>query len=151
MSLEESRQLHNQIRTSQDKYVYFLLALAASAIAFSVQITKDSVFSYSLVPLGLAVLFWALSFYCGCRNIQYVNSNLFANFDLLKVESGIHPETGNNPSYIQAASEGIRQAMESNQKVLGSYAHWQFRFIILGGVAFIIWHIVKMAIRTASS
>lgn len=148
MSQEESRLLYNQIRSAQDKYVYFLLAIAASVIAFTMQITKDSIFSPTLIPLGLAVLFWSLSFYCGCRNIRYNNSNMLANFSLLQVESGNHPQAGNNTDYIEAASEGIRDWMSENQTKIVSYGSWQFRFIILGGVAFVIWHLFEMAVRT---
>jgi hypothetical protein len=151
MSSEEGRQLHNQLRAAQDKYVYFLLAVSASAIAFTAQITKDSVFSNALIPLGVAVLFWALSFYCGCRNVQYTNSNIFANADLIKVEAGEHPEIPNHFQYIQAASEGIRKAMESNNGILSSYGHWQFRFLVLGAVSFIFWHLLEMAVRTVGN
>jgi hypothetical protein len=148
MPQEESRLLYNQIRSAQDKYVYFLLAVAASAIAFTMQITKGSIFSLTLTPLGLAVLFWSLSFYCGCRNICYNNSNMLANFSLLQVESGNHPQAGNNTYYIEAASEGIRDRMSENQTKIIRYGSWQFRFIILGGVAFVIWHLFEMAVRT---
>lgn len=148
MSSENGRQIHNQLRSAQDKYVYFLLAVAASAIAFTAQITKDSVFSNALIPLGVAVIFWSLSFYCGCRNIQYTNSNMFANFELLKVEAGEHPEVLQNQQYIQLASDGIRQAMESNSGILSSYGFWQFRFLVLGSVSFIVWHLLEMAVRT---
>lgn len=142
------KQLHNQLRTSQDKYVYFLLAITASAIAFSVQITKDSVFSFTLIPLGVAVVCWAWSFFCGCRNIQYVNSILYSNTEYLRIKNGTHPEVGNNPSYIQAASEGLMKAISSNQDSASSYANWQFRLAIMGGAAFICWHLLKMAART---
>ena len=149
MSQEEIRLIHNQLHTAQDKYTYFLLAIAASAIAFSVQITKTDVFSVSLAPLGLAVLSWAGSFFVGCRYVEYVNSTLFANAEYLKVKAGIHPEAGSNPSYIQAASEGIMDAMQSNSKKASALGRSQFRLLILGGVLFVIWHIAEMAIRSA--
>ena len=148
MSQEEIRLLYNQLRTSQDKYVYFLLAITASAIAFSVQITKDSVFSLTLAPLGIAVFCWAWSFYCGCRHIQYVNSILYSNTEYLRIKNGTHPEVGSNPNYIQAASEGLREAMSNNQDSATSRANWQFRLAIIGGIAFICWHLLKMAART---
>ncbi|WP_371185147.1 hypothetical protein [Thalassotalea maritima] len=148
MSQEEIRQLHNQLRTSQDKYVYFLLAVTASAIAFSVQITKDSVFSLTLLPLGVAVVCWAWSFFCGCRQIQYVNSILYSNTEYLRIKNGTHPEVGNSPNFIKAASEGLMEAISSNQDSASSHANWQFRLAIMGGVAFICWHLLKMAART---
>ncbi|MDO6712783.1 hypothetical protein Q4567_18765 [Aliiglaciecola sp. 2_MG-2023] len=148
MSKDLQMQLHNQLNVSQGKYTYFLLAIAASAIVFSTQITKDGVFSISLIPLGLAVLSWGLSFYCGCQNILYTNSNTIANIELLRVEAGEHEDVLTHPQLMQAASEGIRKAFESNTDKLCSYNNWQFRFILTGAVLFIIWHLIEMAMRT---
>lgn len=148
MSNDKQMQLHNQLSVSQGKYTYFLLAIAASAIAFSTQITKDSVFSFSLIPLGLALLCWGLSFYCGCQNIRYSNSNIIANIELLRVEAGEHPDAQTHPQLMQAASEGIRIAFESNTDRLCSYNNWQFRFILIGALSFIFWRLIEMAIRT---
>ena len=148
MSCDNSMQLHNQLNVAQDKYTYFLLAVAASAIAFATQITKESSFSYSLIPLGLAVLVWGLSFYCGCQNIRYSNTNTIANIELLNLESGEYPEFSKNPKMIQVITEGIKSAFESNSVKLCSYSNWQFRFLIIGSVMFIVWHIFEMAIRT---
>ena len=55
MSDENLRQLHDQLRTAQDKYTYFMLAAAASAVAFAVTRTDGLLLSWSMVPLGLAV------------------------------------------------------------------------------------------------
>lgn len=148
MSHDSIMQLHNQLSVSQGKYTYFLLAVAASAIAFSTQVTKESVLTLSLISLGLAVLSWGLIFYCGCQYIRYSNSNTIANIDLLRVEAGEHPDVQSNPQSIQAASEGIRSAFESNTEKLCSYNNWQFRFISIGAVLFIVWHLIEMAIRT---
>ena len=151
MSDDNVRMLHNQLVTSQHKYIYFLLAVAASAIAFSTQATKDMELEYSLIPLGVAVLCWAFSFFCGCRTVQYDNSNTVANIDLLKVERGEHEECGNNPAYISAASQGIRQAYASNQAAQNRHSKWQFRFLVIGGILFIVWHILKMWLRTTGN
>lgn len=146
MAQDEICLIHSQLRTAQDKYTYFLLAIAASAIAFSVQITKTESFSTSLVPLGLAVLSWGGSFFLGCRHIEYVNSTLYANAEYLKMLSGVHPpEVG---GYIQAVSEGIVDAMESDSNKASALGKLQFRLLILGGVLFIIWHLVEMTMRT---
>ena len=148
MSQDAKKQIHSQLRTMQDKYTYFLLAVSASAIALSVQITKDDIFSINLIPLGLAVIFWALSFYFGCRYIQYIQSYLFANYAYLNIKDGVHPKVGNNPMAIDIASEGTMIAMEKNAESASSFGKWQFRFLILGGSFYIIWHLLEMAIRT---
>ena len=58
---QELMEIHKQHRTGQDKYTYFLLAVTASAVAFSVQKTSGLVLSWSLLPLGIAVLTWGTS------------------------------------------------------------------------------------------
>jgi len=151
VSVDNKMQLHNQLNIAQGKYTYFLLAIAASAIAFSTQVTKESVFAFSLIPLGLAVLSWGLSFYCGCQNIRYSNSNTIANIELLRVQMGEHPDVQTHPQLMQVASEGIRSAFKANTGKLCSYNNWQFRFILIGAVFFIVWRLLEMAIRTAGN
>ena len=60
-------ELYLQHRIGQDKYVYFLLAAAAAGIALSVQMTADASANWRLVPLAMAVLSWAISFFAGCK------------------------------------------------------------------------------------
>jgi hypothetical protein len=151
MSSDEIRQIHSQLSTSQSKHTYFLLAISASAIALSIQLTRSDSFSYSLVPLGLALVSWAASFFCGCRHIDYVHSTLYANGDYLRVTRGEHPEVGSNASMIEAASKGIASAMEYNADKANDYAVSQFRLLIGGGALFLIWHLVEMLIRTGGN
>jgi hypothetical protein len=148
MADDKSLEVYRQLRTSQDKYTYFLLAGAASAVALAVNRTTGASLSYWQVPLGLAVLCWGLSFYFGCRHIAYVNSNLYANSELLKVQSGTHPLAGRNPQLATAAAEGITKAMEANSEVANRYGHLQFRLLISGGILYIAYHVLEMARTT---
>jgi hypothetical protein len=47
MSDNDLMELHKQHRTGQDKYSYFLLAVAASGIAFSIEKTSGLNLSWS--------------------------------------------------------------------------------------------------------
>ena len=149
MAQDDLGQIHNQLRTMQDKYTYFLLAVAASAIALSVQVTKDATLSINLVPLGLAVLLWGSSFYVGCRYLQYTQSYLIANHAYLQVKQGTHPDVGSHPDYINAASQGIKEAMEKSAETIGKLGNRQFQLLVLGGILYVIWHLVEMAVRTS--
>lgn len=146
--MENLRELYKQSRTTQDKFTYFLLAVSASAIAFSVQQVSDRTFSYSLIPLGIALFLWGLSFYWGCLNIKYVNSGIYANFELVKIENGQNNEIPNNPQYIAAAVEGIKLAAEENSNKANRYANLQFKILILGAIFYIAWQFVEMWIRS---
>jgi hypothetical protein len=148
MSSDQQLEIYRQLRASQDKYVYFLLAAAGAAIALAVNQTQGAELSWSQLPLGAAVLLWGVSFFFGCRHLGYVNSTLYANAELLKVESGAHPQVGEHPQLMSAASEGIRAAIESNSVWASRYAWWQFNCLVTGALAYLAWHIAGMWLRT---
>ena len=89
-----------------------------------------------------------LSFYFGCRHLAYVNSSLYSNAELLKIEAGHHPEIGTHVQLMAAASQGIRSALESNANRANRLGHMQFRFLIAGAVLYIGWHVLEMWLRT---
>lgn len=144
---EEIREVYRQLRLAQEKYVYFLLAAAGAAIGFALSQTHDSVLSRSQLPLGAAVLCWGLSFFFGCRHLAYVSSTLYANAELLKVEGGQHPEVGRHPQLRTAASEGICSGIEDNSNRANRLGHIHFRFLVVGAVLYIGWHIFEMWLR----
>ena len=141
-------EVFRQSRTFQDKYTYFILAAAASAIAFAVNRTQEATVDYIMIPLGAAVLCWGFSFYFGCRHLRYVGSNLYANMGLLKVEKGIYPGVGTDAQRMQAAIEGIKIAMESNSNKANRLSIWQFRLLIAGALFYLSWHFIEMLFRT---
>ncbi len=147
---ETAREVYRALRQAQDKYTYFLLAAAGAAIALAVNQTQGAAMAWSQVPLAAGVLSWGLSFFFGCRHLAYVNSTLYANAELLKVESGEHPEFGGDPQMMAAASEGIRQAIESNSDRANRLGHLQFRFLIAGAVLYIAWHALEMCLSGVS-
>ena len=148
MSADHELELYRVHRAAQEKYTYFLLAAAGAAIGFAVTQSQTAAFEWPQLPLGLAVLLWALSFFFGCRHLNYVEATLYANMDLLKVQAGMHPEVGAHPQMQAAAAEGIRSAMGTNSIRSARFADWQFRFFVLGAVFFIAWHVVGMYLRT---
>jgi hypothetical protein len=148
MPTETQRDLYRILRDAQDKYVYFLLTAAGAAIALAVNSTQGATMQWSQLPLGAAVLCWALSFYFGCRQIAYVNSTLYSNAEMLRIQAGEHPLTGQHPGMIEAASAGIRQAMESNAERISLLGNLQFRLLVGGGVLYVVWHVVGMYLRT---
>lgn len=150
MLSDELKDLVGQHRTEQQKYVYFQLAIAASAIAFTVRMTSKMTASWPMAYLGLAVSFWGLSFYLGCLNRMWNQMTLCANFSLLLLKEGMHPEQPNEPRVLQAVIADIKGATESNSSRAGRYGRWQFRFLIWGGIAFLLWHITELIDRTIS-
>ncbi|MBU0699892.1 hypothetical protein KKE26_01120 [bacterium] len=148
MADEALTEIHRQHRTGQDKYTYFLLAVTASAVAFTVQKTDGLKITYSLLPLGVAILLWGLSFYFGIKNLLWVQTSIYANYSLLQLQKGVYPEQPDHPQMLEAAIRGVRSAIESNVGKSQFYGVWQFRLLIAGAVLFLVWHVLEMALRT---
>ena len=151
MADNELMEMHKQHRTGQDKYIYFLLAVAASGIAFSVEKTTGLKLNWSMLPLGAAVILWAISFYFGCKNLYWVQTSISANYSLLQLQKGVHSNQPDDPQKLEAAIRGVSSALDSNIKEGAFYDQWQFRLLITGAVCFVAWHIVEMIIRTYAS
>ena len=150
MMSETAREVYRSLREAQNKYTYFLLAAAGAAIALTVNQTQGAAMTWYQIPLAVGVLSWALSFFFGCRHVAYVNSALYANAVLFQVQSGQHPEVGAHPQMMAAASEGIRQAIESNSERANRLGHLQFRLLIAGAVLYVVWHVLEMYLRSGS-
>jgi hypothetical protein len=150
MATELQQEVYRAHRDLQSRHTYFLLTAAGAGIALAVNQTHGAALSWLQAPLGLAVLCWGLSFFCGCRHLDYVSSTLFANLELFRVQSGSHPEVGVHPQWILAASEGIRSAAESNSNSASTFANWQFRLLVWGGLLYVVWHVVEMYHRRLS-
>ena len=98
-------EIHRQHRSGQDKYTYFLLAITASVVAFSVQKTSGLKLVWPMLPLGFAVLFWGISFYFGCKSLIWVQTSIYANYSLLQLHKGVHPEQPDHPSNVSRGNQ----------------------------------------------
>jgi hypothetical protein len=148
MNDENLREIYRTLQKSQDKYIYFILAATIASIGFTITQTQNTIVSLSLIPLGISILCWGFSFFFGCRNREYYNSILYANYELLRVQLGEYPEIGSHPQKIQAASEGIMQAIQYNSDKTNKLAHLQMITFILGALFYLIWHILEIYLRT---
>lgn len=140
-------EVYRTLYASQDKYTYFMLGATVASIGFAITQTQNLRLELTQIPLGLALLCWGLSFWFGSLNRRYYNSYLFANYDLLRIQRGEHPETGQHPQMIQAASEGIKIAMDKSSNKAGMFANLQTYFFILGAGFYIGWHILEMYLK----
>ena len=90
MPSDPNMELFKQHREFQNKYAYFLLAIAASAIAFAIQKSDDALLQWPMLPLGLAVLSFGISFYKGIRHLGYVGAALGGNMTLIQLKTDTH-------------------------------------------------------------
>ncbi|MEQ8935299.1 MAG: hypothetical protein RIE56_05870 [Amphiplicatus sp.] len=144
----ESDLLYGAMQTMRTRYVYFLLAIAAASIAFAITQTDDLALSYSQAPLAVATLFWALSFFSGCRQQIFYGSILYTNFERLRVQSGNYELAGRHPEKIKIGEDFLLDKIKGSEKSLLYYSKWQFWFYIIGAVFFIGWHILEMYFRS---
>jgi hypothetical protein len=122
---DQQNELLNTFREQQQKYVYYLIALSVTAIGFSIVSTSGKPLRLSQIPVGLAVLSWGLSVYCGLTFVKYTISNLYSNSAYFDVLLGKHPLTGAHPDKIKVGSETIWEIMQENSEKGGHYSMWQ--------------------------
>lgn len=144
MATDLEKYLSKQLVEAQTKYTYFLLAVAASAIALVVRRTTGSSLDWNMLLLGASVLFWAISFFAGCRSRTYYSSSIFGNLELIKLKSGKHSQVQNNERLVEAGVHAIRETFKKNQSKLSFWAKIQFRLLVLGAIFFLTWHIIEM-------
>jgi hypothetical protein len=145
---DQDLELFRLHRAEQSKYVYFILAAAAGGIALAVRVTSDARLHWSLAPIGAAVVCWGLSFFHGCRQLQYVQGVIRANAALLQVQRGEHPLAGPEPWKRPVATETLHEVIERDITTAGTHYVRQFRYLVAGGVLFIAWHVLQIVLRS---
>ena len=147
MSSDRSNDYLKQSHDMREKHVNFLLAASGACIAFAVTQTRMENLAFVHIPLGLAILCWALSFWFGCMFVRHRSTTL-----LLK---GTHQQLAESPTstpsqlmiYEHAASnsEGSFNTFYNNRAGIGYI--WQLRMFVIGAACFLGWHVWGMWIR----
>lgn len=148
--MEAKKEIFKLYNQSREKLTYYLIALSVTAIGFSIVQSSNMILSLWLIPLGLAILTWALSVYCGIMYLKYVLSNLSANYDYFEVIDGTHEDLQGNthPDYINAAVSGLKSAMRSNSEIGKKYSIYQDKLFYCGIFFYLIWHVSNMYLNT---
>lgn len=144
MALDDKiTELHKRHAAAQEKYTYFVLAASGASIAFAVQKTEGLPLSWWLIPVGLAVLSWAASFWLGVRAIDLVQALTGANYGLLQLAQGTHSRQPDHPELVQAAKNGAMNAMSTNSDKANTAYVWQFRMLLAGAFCFVMWRVLE--------
>ncbi|MDV6342979.1 hypothetical protein [Nitrosomonas sp. Is37] len=158
MSQQSASELYKIATETTAKYIYFLLATSGAAIACSVQVAEMSKFSWPLTFLVLALLSWGLSFYAGCKSLQFDISVHNLSFDVqqhaetMRVVQEVLPEQEYSSlredyeKYIQQ----VNQTLNMHDSKVSSYLGRQFRWFITGIVAFVVWRATEFIIKRLS-
>jgi uncharacterized membrane protein YtjA (UPF0391 family) len=137
-------EIQKQFRQQQEKLVYYIIALSVSAIGFSIYKTTGQSLKVVQIPIGLAVICWSISIYCGLKFLKYVISNLYANNEYFEIKRGNNSDVGNHPDAIEAGIKGYKAAMVINQNRMKRFFKYQSLLFYIGIILFIIWHLLEM-------
>ncbi|MPS30529.1 MAG: hypothetical protein E2576_14455 [Alcaligenaceae bacterium] len=143
-------QLHQQHITHLQKHTYFLMASAGACLGFAITQTSTAMLAWPHVPLGIAVLAWGLSVWCGCKFNDRLGLTLYANFGLLEAQQRVL--RGQMPAeYGASAVSTIRDAAEGHSDMAAQFGLWQFRLFVWGIIAFLVWHVWTMWLRVPAT
>ena len=138
-------ELQKQFKASQEKYIYFLLAAAASAIGFAMTQSKVEPLEWIHIPLGLSIVFWALSFISGLHFIEYSTSFTFQNQNYLAFKREI--KSYSQIEAVKLLNEFKAHMSKNSEKQLQKmkfYGNTQSISLLLGALSYIVWHIIRM-------
>lgn len=146
MSSPQELELHKQLKTAQEKYIYFLLAAAASAIGFAITQTKTEALTMSHIPLGIAVFSWVLSFYSGLKIIGFQNDYIVNNILYLQKNDELQkfPRTVETLEFASQDKQRLIKDSDSRNKKLVIYNFLQKWSLLVGSCFYIFSHILKM-------
>jgi hypothetical protein len=144
---EHAREMYFRHREERDKYAYFLLAAAGSALAFAVQKTDSLTLHWSMMPLACSAILWIASFYFGCKRLLASQEAMRMNYGLLQMASEIPAIQKALPMYQEVRKE-FTDAVDSHNIRSTTYAKRQFIFLIVGVAFFIAWHVWAIFART---
>lgn len=135
MDIEAANKLQAQIQDGQQKYTYFLLTAAGACIGYAVEKASGPALQWKFAPLAASLIAWAISFWFGCRAVK-------------RNEYGLKY----NHAWHVAAQSPIEKVtldtlMSSESRSSASSSRWQFRFFVVGGVAFVLWRLLELPLR----
>lgn len=148
MSSDRPNDYLKQSHDMREKHVNFLLAASGACIAFAVTQTRAEKLTFMHIPLGLAVLSWALSFWFGCMFLRDRSSSLSLKGTHQQLAESDAPDPALLTLYKHAASnsEGSFATFYDDRASTGYI--WQLRMFIFGAACFIGWHVWEMWFRS---
>lgn len=145
--MEEQIEIQRHYRNSQEKYIYYIIALCVSAIGFSIHITLNRKLSLSLIPIGLSVFSWSISIIYGFKFVEIMLSLLRVNNNYIEVINGNNPISGTDIQKIKIGVDVLMKEMDKGGSIANKYRKRQYRFFFLGMIFFIVWHILELYLK----
>lgn len=160
MDKDYARQQAEGIEKAEDKYVYFLLAVAAAAIAYAMERTTNATLSGTDLLLAIAIACWGGSFWAGCTNRHGRLTAALKHFSadgmmfVFEKEGEAKGLPTKEPEIRKPIEEIVadinQQAGEASLSATRGY-NLQFFLLVMGAAFFVCWHVAGMVIRTMAS
>jgi hypothetical protein len=142
MSTEHNLAVQN-IGELQNRNGIFFIAVAVLSVGYALTQTKVAGFSFSQIPLLIALYCWSSSFYQGCCLIQSNQSVLMFNADLVIIRSEHEHPYYRYPEKFKNEEE-ITDEMYRLRKEVSEVSDAQFKHVLAGIVFYIIWHLLEI-------
>jgi hypothetical protein len=123
----------------QAQLVYFLLGLAASAIAFAVHETEGAALKDTPWPLGVAVALWAFSFVMGCFSVTARQRAIVTNLAFLDATKGL------TQAVVDEKLAGIKKTTQDDINRPFKFFDRQLWLMFAGALFYIGGHVMQMA------
>ncbi|MGO4699791.1 hypothetical protein [Dyella sp. 2RAB6] len=133
---------HNDAHT---QFTYFMLGAAGASIGYALTKLDGQQSSYWLIPGGVALLLWMISFFSGCMMITWGLKAMKDDWFLASLYEKFEKQA---PGYIPLELEALQAKVTSEAKrktgIAGIFKKIQVWTLYGGVFAFIVWRAVEM-------
>lgn len=142
--MNNEKELIFEVTKGRAQFAYFLLGIAASAIAFAIHETTGKSLWTTPWPMGVGVILWAGSFAAGCAGEAARLDGMTENARYLQARRGV-------PAHWLASVEGKKITEEAEKSVRDALNRpfrrfdWQLWSLFAGAVFYLAGHIMTMA------
>lgn len=138
------QETYRTVLARQERFAFFFLAASGSAIGLALAKTDQGPPAVWMMPVGLAVVCWGVSFYLGCEHLLHQVRVVLANFRTLDIEQGTEPITASNPELAQPALERLRANADRDNVTSRRFGRGQFVAFLLGAVFYVLGHVQRI-------
>lgn len=149
--LDIQKEVHNQLKSSTEKFAYYIIALCVSCLGFAIYQTEDHVLDYSKIILLLAVLTWSISIYFGIKYIKNQQYGLYLSYILYENQRNKFELSKDNIDKIKYVNDEFKEEIRITGKKTKRQHKHQLNSFFIGAFFYIIWHIFEMYNNTFHS
>lgn len=115
----------------------FIIAVNGASIAYTLKLLENQCMSLTLVPAGLAIFFWGISFYCGVSSIRRLVSTRIIEIFRDRIS------LSGDPKLVDRVNE--------EHKKIGDFSNalskWSYYTLYLGCAFFTIWQGTQIFVK----